>query len=205
MQLISDEAYEKQEKQQQEKEKVATKVQQMHVTQEAKATQDKKTSEKTLFKKLWNSKPADPERAERISLADIKNQVSLMKLVETDKQEQIKELLEDNEVSELKQEVINVMAFPHTDPRKRQVFSALLNKSKIVNSYVNDNVLFRLFNRANSHMKFSAIYATNYLKAGKLVEEYDAEKAKQAQQPIPPETKEEPKEETKEESESETE
>jgi hypothetical protein len=36
-----------------------------------------------------------------------------------------------------------------------------------------------MFNKANNHLKFGAIYATNYLKANQLIEEYDIELKKQ--------------------------
>ena len=106
--------------------------------------------------------------------------------------------MSDGEVREIKGELMNIMAYPHTDPDKRKIFSVLLNKSETVNQYVNDNVVLRCFNSFNSHLKFGAVYALNYAKTNTvyddLVRQVQAQKAQ-----APAERKEAPVEEKKEE------
>ena len=58
---------------------------------------------------------------------------------------------------------MDVLAIPHTHPDKHKIFKHKLSNSETVNSYVNDNVLFRFFNKANSHIKFGTIYTIKYL------------------------------------------
>ena len=50
-----------------------------------------------------------------------------------------------------------------TIPERRRIFHAKLKESQTISDYLNENVLFRWFNKANSHVKFTTIYGIKYL------------------------------------------
>jgi hypothetical protein len=86
-------------------------------------------------------------------------------MMEGKHKEQMEKLLQETEMKEIKSEVIGVMALPHTHPDKRKIFHHILHQSETVNNYVDDNVLYRFFNRANGHMKFGVVYGMKYIQA----------------------------------------
>jgi hypothetical protein len=199
MPVFLDADLENRDKQQKRAEKVQQRSEQMKITEQAKGQQKQRLSEKTILKKLWKQPKAPKEPT--VTMNDIKREMEFCRMMEEEKQNQITELVNDAEVGELKEVVMDVLAMPHTDPRRQKMFAHLLKNSNTVNSYVNDNVVFRLFNKANDHVKFGAVYATNYLKADQLVKQFDADVAAGRTVLAKPEAPKEeaPKEEVKEE------
>ena len=63
-----------------------------------------------------------------------------------------------------------------TIPERRELFHHKLKQSQTVNDYLNENVLFRWFNRANNHVKFSAIYGIKYLQTLSEYQQYQQRK-----------------------------
>jgi hypothetical protein len=199
MPVFLDADLENRDKQQKRAEKVQQRSEQMKITEQAKGQQKQRLSEKTILKKLWKQPKAPKEPT--VTMNDIKREMEFCRMMEEEKQNQITELVNDAEVGELKEVVMDVLAMPHTDPRRQKMFAHLLKNSNTVNSYVNDNVVFRLFNKANDHVKVGAVYATNYLKADQLVKQFDADVAAGRTVLAKPEAPKEeaPKEEVKEE------
>lgn len=164
MAFISDDQIEKQTKAIQIKEKVEKKIENTKIIEQARKDMEKKhvTSDSEMIKiitKQNKSKPANP----KISIADIQKELEVVDLFEERKKEEILNLLENPELREIKNEVIGVLAIPMSNPDKRKLFHYKLATSDTINNYVNDNVLFRCFNRTNNHLKFGAVYALKYL------------------------------------------
>jgi hypothetical protein len=122
MPFISNEDYEKQEQQYERKEKLEKRVEQMKITDEAKnkqeATKDKSMSEKDMWKALYRAPKTKPPKEPTVSITDVKKEIQFIQLLQKEQENQVQDLLNDTEICEIKQEVINVMAMPHRDPRK---------------------------------------------------------------------------------------
>jgi predicted phosphohydrolase len=98
-----------------------------------------------------------------ITLKEIKERISVHKAIEQEKESEIVEILNNKEITEIKHEAINIMAMTHFHPVKRQLFANRLHNSGIVEDYVNNNLIFRAFNKANANIKFGIVYGINYL------------------------------------------
>jgi hypothetical protein len=98
-----------------------------------------------------------------------------------DQEEQIRGLLAEPEMMEIKNELVNVMAIPHTHPDKRRIFAHKLQNSQTVTNYVDQNVMFRFFNHANTHIKFGVVYGLKYLQTNSDYSQYLKIKAHNAQ------------------------
>ena len=99
----------------------------------------------------------------QITPADIEKSIKVHQMMEDIRQEEIKNIVQDNEIKEVKDELIGVLALPMTIPERRRIFHAKLKESQTISDYLNENVLFRWFNKANSHVKFTTIYGIKYL------------------------------------------
>lgn len=164
MVFIPKEHFEKLEKEQEIAEKVEAKRVQHVVNKEA------KPAESLLRNVMQKTSPAP--RPQRISIKDIETEMKVHDLIESRKKEQIDELLRQKETVEIKDEVLDVMAMPHTHPDKKKIFKYKLSNSEVINQYVDDNVIFRFFNKANSHIKFGTLYAIKYLQTHREYNEY---------------------------------
>ena len=163
MPFYPDAEFEKQEKAREISEKIAHKKELNKINDLAKGETQKGVSEKDAYNIIKAQHRVASSKPVKISIQDIKKQAQFEDFVQERKQEEIEKLLQDDETKEIRNEIIDVMAMTHTHPDKHKLFKHKLNNSKTVNDYVNDNVLFRFFNRANGHIKFSTIYAIKYL------------------------------------------
>lgn len=196
MVFIPKEHYEKLEKQQEISQKVEARKTLNKINEEAQGPKDK-LDQKSIFKLIKSQHKNTVEKPKQISIKDIERELKIQELCEEKKQEQIEELLQEEETKEIKNEIIDVLAIPHTHPDKNKIFKHKLGTSDTINKYVDDNVLFRFFNKANSHLKFGTIYTIKYLQTHREYAQYvkQMEQLRRQQMEKP---KEEPKEETKE-------
>lgn len=188
MPFVDKSHYEKQEKAQEIQEKVDMKKQQHFINESAKEKKDKGLDLKSMLKVVKSDMKdrrqlSRPEPAQKpISLSQLKKQLDIQDYIEEKKDEVIMELLDDQETLEIKNEIIHALAMPMSDPVRRRVFRHKLQTSRTINKYVNENVILRMFNRTNDHIKFGAIYAIKYAQTYKDVEEYVQQKS--SEQPI---------------------
>jgi hypothetical protein len=162
MPFVSDEQIGKEQQKQDFMKKVEVKQQQQRVIQKAnKKPPNQGLSEDEMMKLYKTPKQKAPPK---VTFKDIETQLKVVDLIETRKEDEINKLLEDQEVKEIKSEIVGVLALPHTHPDKRKIFHHLLNSSGTVNDYVDSNVIFRLFNKANNHIKFGTVYALKFVK-----------------------------------------
>lgn len=196
MVFIPKEHYESLEKQQQISQKVEAKKTLNKINHEAQETDNKQQSQKNFFKIIKSQHKASQENPKQVSIKDIERELKIQELIDDRRQEEIEELLQEEETREIKNEIIDVMAIPHTHPDKNKIFKHKLGTSETINKYVDDNVLFRFFNKANSHLKFGTIYTIKYLQTHREYNQYVANMAKlQKQQQQVQEAKPEEKEE----------
>jgi hypothetical protein len=154
MGFIPDSEIEKQQKIQEINRKVQIKREQHLITEKANEPTAKKNENITFMREIEkanrHNKPPKP-----IGLKEIKQQLEFQKLIVENQEEQIRGLLAEPEMMEIKNELVNVMAIPHTHPDKRRLFAHKLQNSQTVTNYVDQNVMFRFFNHANSHIKLA--------------------------------------------------
>lgn len=164
MSFISDAEIQKRKETKAIQEKIQTKKLNMMITEKAneKPVFEMNTNELFQIDKDMRRQQKHTEQP-KINVEDIKQQLKLQDLMEERKKEVVEELLKDEEMMEIKQEVIGVLALPHTNPDKREIFHKLLNRSKTVHTFVEDNVMLRLFNKVNSNAKFATVYGLKYL------------------------------------------
>jgi hypothetical protein len=191
--------YENIEKQKNIAEKVEAKKTQIQINKDANNDKDRKLTDKEYFK---IQKFKTPKAPRPITIKDLEREMKIHDFIEERREEQIEKLLEDSETREIKHEILDVLAIPHTHPDKNKIFKYKLSQSSTINSYVDENVIFRLFNKANSHFKFSALYTIKYLQTHREYNQYvkDCERIRQQQQPQPnaePEPEPEPETEEK--------
>ena len=121
--------------------------------------------------KLSNKNKKSNSEVKQHSLKDIEKELKIRKLANElkeeeheKKEEEIEELLDNSEILEIKDGFIDLLSYSHLDPTKRKIFANRLSKSSIVDNYVNDNVVFKLFQKANSNIKFACVYGLHYFK-----------------------------------------
>ena len=171
MVFIPKEHYEKLEKQQEISQKVEAKKTLNKINEEAQGPKDK-LDQKNIFKLIKSQHKNTVEKPKQVSIKDIERELKIQELCEEKKQEQIEELLKEQETREIKNEIIDVLAIAHTHPDKNKLFKHKLGTSETINKYVDDNVLFRFFNKANSHLKFGTIYTIKYLQTHREYNQY---------------------------------
>ena len=188
MPFIADEEIQKtQEKQ--DMQKRIEKLKENHKISDTVQKQEKEshvTTDSDYIKLVSNSKNLTKEPKEPTP-AEIASAIKLHELIEKKKKEEIEGLLNDKEIGEIKNELIGVLALPMTIQERRELFHHKLKQSQTVNDYLNENVLFRWFNRANNHVKFTTIYGIKYLQTLAEYQQYQQRKnaiiqAQQAQQ-----------------------
>jgi hypothetical protein len=175
MVFIGKEVFENAEKQKEISQKIENKKTLNKINEVAQADTKKGLSEKMAFKVLHqatkqSSKP--PPQPKPISFKDIEREIKIHELIENKKEEQILELLEDDETKEIKGEIIDVLAMTHTHPDKHKIFKYKLGTSKTINSFVDENVIFRFLNKANNHIKFGLLYGIKYAQTHREYNEY---------------------------------
>jgi hypothetical protein len=179
MPFISDEQIEQKANIEKEKVKIESKIKSNQITEKAneKLKQLEKPKSLTdpemikIMQKQLKRQPK-PQEPKAITVKDIEKQLEINEFLEEKKEEQIEKMLEEPEVIEIKNEIINVMALPHTQAERRIIFQNLLRESKTVNNYVDDNVLFKMFNRANQNIKFGVVYSLKYLQTFNIHKQY---------------------------------
>lgn len=153
-----------------------------------------------------NAKPVTQQAPPQniIRLKDLQNEEKVIELVENKKKNEIKQMMKLKEIAGIKNSIINTMAFTQKHPIKRKIFAGRLNESEIVHEYIENNMLYHLFSKANNTIKFACIYGINYIQANTDYENYVllTQQQKQEKQPEEKKEPEEPKPETKSESES---
>ncbi len=143
------------------KEKVKEKQKQQKIATLAKDTEFEK--QKRIQQELLRIKPQKQARDSGPSISDIKKNIEISNLIEGERQKEIDKILSSEELNDLKKATMNVLAMPHTDPIKRQIFSNRLGQSEVVNNFINDNIMYKFFNYANSNIKFAFVYGINFV------------------------------------------
>ena len=180
MPFVSKEQFATQAKQAEISGKIANKKEQIMINDAAK---EPKGLNLQQTMKLMKSSSRPPPQPKPISLSQIKKELEIQDMIEERRHEEIEEILDDAETKEIKGELMDVLSYPMEAGDKRKLFKYKLQNSNTINKYVNDNVMFRLFNRANNHIKFCAIYAIKYGQTQKEYQEYQKQ-VKQAQEAI---------------------
>jgi hypothetical protein len=196
MVFIPKEHFENQEKAKEIAEKVEAKKTLNKINDEAQIEKTQQLSQKNVFKHLYsstkhNNKP--PPQPKQISLKEIEREIKIHELIETKKEEQIIQLLEDDETREIKGEILDVLAMTHSHPDKHKIFKYKLNNSKTINSFVDENVIFRFLNKTNSHIKFGLLYGIKYAQTHREYNQYMKQLQQAEIKNIPPAKPEETK------------
>lgn len=195
MPFIESSYFEKQEKQREIAEKIERKRENKFINENVDETKPKSInlSDSKVMKQILKGTAKGQQHQNVITLKDLKEQMKIDSFVETEKKEEIINILNNQEVIEIKNGALNVMAMTHFHPIKRQIFAQRLQNSGIVNEYVNNNLIYQFFNKANASLKFGVVYGVNYLQTN---DDYNrlcmmAKNAKNddnTKQPIKPET-----------------
>lgn len=188
MVFISDEQISKETKMEDLTKKIDAKKQQHYVNEKAVEKENNDLSSGEMFKVLAKAvRHIKQPKEQKITLKDIETQLKINELMEDKKEEVLEKMLEEPEMKEIKSEIISVMALPHTHEVRRRIFHRLLAKSDTVNNYVDDNVMFRFFNKANCNIKFGTVYALKYMQTFNLHRQYliELEEERLQQQPKP--------------------
>ena len=175
MPYLSSEHFEQLDKKEEIERKVQAKKEMNQINDEANGNNTKGLNAKDQLKIIKADCARERARVPKpkvISIKDIERELKVQDLIEERKIQQIEELLDEAETKEIKNEIMDVLSIPHTHPDKNKIFKYKLQQSETVNNYVNDNVIFRFFNKANSHFKFGAIYTIKYLQTHKEYAEY---------------------------------
>lgn len=161
MPFIEDAVFERQEKKEQMEKEIEKKKERNYINDQAKPEETEKKG--VVLKEIMKRHKPEP----KITMNDIKNElrgeIELNKIVTEQRDCELADLLKKEEVVEIKNEAINLLAMPHTHPIKRKIFAQKLKNSEIVNSFVDNNVIFKLFNRVNENLKFGVVYGLKYL------------------------------------------
>lgn len=175
MPFVPDSNFEKKEKVEALKEQILKKKEQAYINDQAKEDQPKKPlkldNAKIIKQVLKNTNMMPKDKPKIISLKDIKDSLKIEKLIEDEKVKEIEQILDNAEIQEVKGEFVNLLAIPHTNPVKRRIFANKLQQSRTVNNYVDNNLVLRMFNKANENLKFGVVYAIKYLETNK---DYDS-------------------------------
>lgn len=174
MPFIPKENFEKLDKQETMNQKIQAKKDMNVINEEANGSNKTGLSQGDQLKIIKNDMRREHSRSkpQQISIKDIERELKLTEMFETKKEDEIEKLLEDSETREIKNELIDVLSIAHTHPDKNKIFKYKLQKSDTINNYVNENVIYRLFNRANSHLKFGTLYTLKYLQTHKEYAQY---------------------------------
>ena len=163
--------FEQLDKQEERDRRIQAKKETNQINDEANGNNNKKglntQDQLRLLKKDFQRDISKAPKPKQISIRDIERELKLNDLIEDRKAQQIEELLNETETMEIKNEIIDVLSIPHTHPDKNKIFKFKLQQSDTINNYVNDNILFRFFNKANGHFKFGAMYTIKYLQTHK--------------------------------------
>jgi hypothetical protein len=181
MPVITDADIEKREKQKQLIQKIEAKKEQHFINEKSHEKKKNEFSSQDLVKILSKKQKFQSDRP-KVSLKDIETELKIGELINEKREEQIEKLLQETEMKEIKSEVIGLMALPHTHADKRKIFHTVLHRSDTVNNYVNDNVMFNFFNRANGHMKFGIVYALKYMQTNTIYKQLLHEQQQALQQ-----------------------
>ena len=176
MPFISKEHFEQQEKTREIQQKIASKKEQHMINETAKAPKEKglgmQQAMKVMKADMKLRRELEPPKPKPISLSDIKKQLEINDYIETKREEEIEMIVNDAETKEIRNEFMSVLAMPMKGINQRKLFQYKLENSNTINNYINENVLFRMFNRCNSHLKFAAVYGMKYCQTLKEYNDY---------------------------------
>ena len=176
MPFVSKEHFEQQEKTREIQQKIANKKEQNMINETAKAPKEKglgmQQAMKVMKADMKLRRELEPPKPKPISLTDIKKQLEINEYMEHKKEEEIEMIVNDEETQEIRNEFMSVLAMPMAGSDKRKLFQYKLEKSNTINNYINENVLFRMFNKCNSHLKFAAVYGMKFAQTLKEYDEY---------------------------------
>lgn len=167
MPFVPDSNFEKKEKLDDFKKRIIQKKEQQYINDQAKEDEPKKPlkmDNAKIIKEVMKNTAMDHNRKQKpLTLKDLQKAVEMDKYIEEVKAEEVHDILKEEEVQDVKNEFINVLAMPHSNPVKRRIFANKLQESTTINNYVNNNVLLRIFNKANENIKFGLVYGMKYL------------------------------------------
>ena len=176
MPFVSKEHFEQQEKTREIQQKIANKKEQNMINETAKAPKEKglgmQQAMKVMKADMKLRRELEPPKPKPISLSDIKKQLEINEYIEHKKEEEIEMIVNDEETQEIRNEFMSVLAMPMKGQNQRKLFQYKLEKSNTINNYINENVLFRMFNKCNSHLKFAAVYGMKFAQTLKEYDEY---------------------------------
>jgi hypothetical protein len=189
MPFISDQELDKEAKAEKLREMIDKKREQQNVTRLAHEGEEKGIKRETVLKEIVRVHKASRNAEKPLSISDIKKEIEIRKMVEQQKDEQIQKLLNQSEIKEVKNAAVELLAITHTHPIKRKLFERRLKQSEIINNYVDNNVIFQLFNSANENLKAITVYGINYFQTNSdyntLVYEAQARQQQSEQAPAP--------------------
>ena len=174
MPFISKEQFEHQEKTREIQQKIANKKEQQMINDAAKAPKEKglgmQQAMRVMKSDLKLRRELEPPKPKPISLSDLKKQLEINENMEIKHEEELQNIINDKETKEIKNEFMSVLSMPMKGQNQRKLFQYKLENSETINNYINENVLFRMFNRCNSHLKFACVYGMKY---AQTIKEYD--------------------------------
>ena len=213
MPFIPDAEFQRKDKLDEIKKQIMKKQEQALINDKAKLERENKKpfkmdNAKVIKEVLRQTNKNKEKEPKPLSIKDLQNAMKMDKFIEATNQEELEQLMNNEEIVEVKNEFVNVLALPHTNPVKRQIFANKLQQSTTINNYVNNNILLRMFNKANENLKFSVVYGMKYVQTNSdyerllMIQKLQQEQAlkDKLKETVKEEKKEEIKEETKEES-----
>ena len=213
MPFIADAEFQRKDKLDEIKKQIMKKQEQALINDKAKTERENKKpfkmdNAKVIKEVLRQTNKNKEKEPKPLSIKDLQNAMKMDKFIEATNQEELEQLMNNEEIVEVKNEFVNVLALPHTNPVKRQIFANKLQQSTTINNYVNNNILLRMFNKANENLKFGVVYGMKYVQTNSdyerllMIQKLQQEQAlkDKLKETVKEEKKEEIKEETKEES-----
>lgn len=201
MPFVDDSQYEKMEKKEELKERVMKKKEDQQVKTMFQGDDEKKKAPKISFKDIQRAMGHDKNQEEKpITLKEMKSNLKVNEFVEEKTKEEIDKLLKKNEMKEIKDEAVGLLALPQQHPIKRYILHTKLKESEIINDYIDKNVIYRMATYANDTVKFGVVYALKFIQTEADFKRYEQQRQEQlmAQQATQkPKQEEEKKEEQK--------
>lgn len=173
MPFVPDSQFEKQEKMKEIQQKVTLKRERTLVNSMAEEPKKNESvpNEKIIKAIMKNVSKQRCEKPKALTLKDLKSAIQIDNFVEEQKEIEVTKILDNQEFREVKDGFVSVLALTHSHPIKRKIFANKLQDSKVVSEYLNNNIILRMFNKTNEHLKFGVVYAVKYIETNKTFEE----------------------------------
>lgn len=177
-------------KKQEDNEKIKVKKEAKNLNQKVKTDMESK-------KKLNVFKDIKYEKAptEKTQMNDFKKEIELQRFFEEQKKMIVSDTISSEEGKMFEKHINHVLALPEQNLYKRELFSMRLKQNKVIQEYVQENIVYNCVSRVNKNIKFLLHYGLEYHEAN---EEYKkllliAQQQQQQKQIIPEQKVEESK------------